>query len=50
MLLQQQQKQHCLFMKHKTDKKTKNAKKNPSDCPTTTKNYITNIYENHYIT
>lgn len=27
MLLQQQQKQHCLFMKHKTDKKTKNAKK-----------------------
>lgn len=48
MLLQQQQKQHCLFTKHKTDRKTNNI---IHQIAQQQKNYYkTNIYENHYFT
>lgn len=49
MLLQQQQKQHCLFTKHKTDRKTNNI---IHQIAQQQNNYYkkTNIYENHYFT
>lgn len=49
MLLQQQQKQHCLFTKHKTDRKTNNI---IHQIAQQQNDYYkkTNIYENHYFT